>query len=172
MHFCADVLRNVSSMPVDRDTLHVSVLNAYWVRKYSWNRVSRQMCSACCNWISLFRTSDEEYWPQVLSFFMTTLGRIMQLQQRGSLSVFDGKCFYHPPSSARTWFPVIFISFLVWDGRRRTTFWHSELQTSIENWQKKADGFYDEGTGKLVPCYEKMSTSERRLCREVAGTCG
>ena len=62
----------------------------------------------------------------------------------------------HPSSSAQTWLPVIFISFLIRNGRRRTTFWHNELQTSVENWLKaQASGFYDEGIGKLVPCYEK-----------------
>ena len=47
-----------------------------------------------------FRTSDEECCPQVLPFFMTILGRILQLQQRDSWSVFDGKCLitrHHPP---------------------------------------------------------------------------
>ena len=69
--------------------------------------------------------------------------------------------FDHPPSSARTWLHVIFISYLVRNGHRRTTFWHNELQTSIENWLKaQAAGFYDEGIGKLVPRYEKCL----RLC--------
>ena len=59
-------------------------------------------------------------------------------------------------SSARTWLPMIFISFLLWNGRRRTTFWHNELQTGIENWLKvHMAGVYDEGIGKLVPRYEK-----------------
>ena len=52
--------------------------------------------------------------------------------------------------------PVIFISFLVWNGRRRTTFWHNELQTRVENWLKaQVAGLYDEVIWKLVPCYEK-----------------
>ena len=52
--------------------------------------------------------------------------------------------FDHPPSSAQTWLPVIFISFLVGNSCRRTTFWHNELQTSVENWLKaQAAGFYE-----------------------------
>ena len=51
----------------------------------------------------------------------------------------------HPPSSARTSLPVFFMSFHVWNGSRMTTFWHNELQTSVENWLKaQAVGFYDE----------------------------
>ena len=102
-----------------------------------------------------FRTSDEECCTQILSFFMTILGRILQLQQRGSWSVFDGKCLI-TQSSARTCLPMIFISLLVWNGLRWTTIWHYELQTSAENWlQAQAAGFYDEGIVKLVPRYEK-----------------
>ena len=69
--------------------------------------VSCQMWSACCNSIPLFRTSDEEYCPQVLSFFMTMLGRMLQVQQRGSWSVFYGKCLithHHPPGLGPMWF--------------------------------------------------------------------
>ena len=49
--------------------------------------------------------------------------------KRGSSSIFDGKCLitHH---TTRTWPPLIFISFLVWNDRRRTTFWHNELQIS------------------------------------------
>ena len=69
---------------------------------------------------------------------------------------FSVESVVHPPSSAQTWLPVIFISFLIWNCRRKTTFWDNELQTSIENWLKaQAAGFYDEGTEKLVPRYEK-----------------
>ena len=72
------------------------------------------------------------------------------------LKSFRCEVFDHQPSSARTWLPVIFISFLVRNGRRRTTFWHNELKTSVENWLKaQAAGFYDEGIGTLVPRYEK-----------------
>ena len=46
------------------------------------------------------------------------------------LKRFRWEVFEHPPSFARTWLPVIFISFLVWNVRRRTTFWHNEVQTS------------------------------------------
>ena len=59
-------------------------------------------------------------------------------------------------SSTGAWLPVIFISFLVWNCRRRTKFWHNELQTSVKNWLKaQASGFYDEGIEKLVPRYKK-----------------
>ena len=54
-----------------------------------------------------FRTSDEECCSQVLSFFMTMLGRILQLQQRGSCNVFDGNCLithHHPPGLGSLWF--------------------------------------------------------------------
>ena len=81
-----------------------------------------------------------------------TAAAIKRLLKRFRWEVFD-----HPPSSFRTWLPVIFISFLVRNGRRRTTFWHSELQTSLENWlNAQAAGFYDEGIGKLVPRYKKV----------------
>ena len=52
------------------------------------------------------------------------------------LKLFRWEVFDHPPSTARTWLPVIFISFLLWNGRRRTTFWPNELQTRVENWLK------------------------------------
>ena len=69
---------------------------------------------------------------------------------------FQWEVFDHPPSSTRTWLPVIFICFFIWNSHRRTTFWHNELQTRVENWLKAhAAGFYDEGIGKLVPLYEK-----------------
>ena len=72
------------------------------------------------------------------------------------LKRFRWEVFDHPPSSARTWLPVIFISFLVGNGRRRTRFWNNELQISVEDWLKaQAAGFYEEGIGKLVPRYEK-----------------
>ena len=54
-----------------------------------------------------FLYSDEECCPQVLSFFITMLGRTLQLQQRGSWSVFDGKCLithHHPPGLGSLWF--------------------------------------------------------------------
>ena len=80
--------------------------------------VTRQMWSACCNSITLFRksnihlsrTSNEEFCPQVLFFFRTILGRILQLQRRGSWSVFDGKCLitnHHPSSSLSSYETVV-----------------------------------------------------------------
>ena len=72
------------------------------------------------------------------------------------LKRFRWEVFDHPPSSAETWLSVIFISFLVWNGPRKTIFWHNELPTRVENWLKtQAACFYDEGIGKLVPRYEK-----------------
>ena len=52
----------------------------------------------------------KECSPKVLSFFMTMLGRILQLQQRGSWSVFDGKCLithHHPPGLGTLWFSAL-----------------------------------------------------------------
>ena len=92
------------------------------------------MWSACCNSIPLFRTSDEECCPQVLLHNNApphTAGATKRLLKRFRLEVFD-----NPPTFARTWLPVISISFLVWNGRRRTTFWDNELQTSVQNWLK------------------------------------
>ena len=72
------------------------------------------------------------------------------------LKRFRCEVFEHPPSSAQIWLPVIFASFLVRNGLWRTTFWHNELQTSVENSLKaQAAGFYEEGIGTLVPRYEK-----------------
>ena len=54
-----------------------------------------------------FGTSDVECCPQVLSFFITILGRILQPQRRGSWSVFNGKCLithHHPPGIGSLWF--------------------------------------------------------------------
>ena len=131
----------------------------FWARSEPVNMpkiiVSLQMWSAYCNSSQLLRTNDKECCPQILSFFMTILGRMLRLQQR-HLKRFRWEVFDQPPSSSGTWFPVIFISFLVWNARRRTTFWHNELQTSVENWLiAETAGFYDEGIGKLVPRYEK-----------------
>ena len=70
-----------------------------------------------------------------------TAAATKRLLKRSRSEVFD-----HPPSPARTWLPVIFISFLVWNGHRRTTFGHNALQTNVENWLKvQVAGFYDEG---------------------------
>ena len=67
-----------------------------------------------------FRTSDEECCPQVLSFFMTILGRILQLQQRGSWSVFDVKyliTLHHPPGLGSLWFSSLSSYKTVVEGR-------------------------------------------------------
>ena len=133
------------------------------------------MRSACCNSIPLFRTSDEECCPRVLSFFMTMLGRILQLQQRDSWSVFDGKCLithHHPPGLVSLWFSSP-SSYETVVGQHFGTM-SCRAARSVENWLKaQAAGFYDEGIGKLVPRYEKCLRrgSERRLCREVVCIC-
>ena len=66
--------------------------------------VSRQMWNACCNSIPLFRKSVEEYCPPSWQI----LGRTLQLQQKGSWSVFDGTCLIthrHPLRSLSSlWF--------------------------------------------------------------------
>lgn len=83
---------------------------------------------------------------------MTMLGRILQLQQRRSRSVLDGKCLitYY---TARTWFPLIVMKHWL-GGRHFGT--DDELQTSVENWLKaQAAAFYEEGIGKLVSRYDK-----------------
>ena len=59
------------------------------------------------------------------------------------------------PSSAQTWLCVFLISFFIWNGHRRTTFWHNELKTSIENWLKA------QATGTKL---WQISMSEDRLC--------
>ena len=133
----------------------------FWARSELMNMpkriVSRQMWSACCNSIPLFWKVTRNVVLRYCPPSWQILDRTLQLQQRGCCSVFDWKSLitHHHPS--RTWLPVIFLSFLVWNGRRRTTFWHSELQTSVENWLKaQAAGFYDKGIGKLVPRCEKV----------------
>ena len=73
--------------------------------------VSRKTWSACCNSIPLFRTSDEKCCPQVLSFFMALLGSTLQLQQRGSWSVFDGKCMI---TKAENYMPSGVVRFMLW----------------------------------------------------------
>ena len=132
----------------------------FWARSEPLNMpktiVSRQMWSACCNSIPSFGKSNEECCPQVLSSFMPKPRPHTAAATKRLLKRFLWKESDHLPSSARTWLPVIFIFFLVWNRCRRTTFWHNELQTSIENWLKaQVAGFYDEGIGKLVPRYEK-----------------
>ena len=104
--------------------------------------VSRQTWSACCNSIPLFRQSDEEYCPQVLSIFMTMLGRILQLQHRGSWSIFDGKCLithHHPPILGSLWFSSLYSYETVVGGQHFGTkscrpAQHKELAESICGW--------------------------------------
>ena len=109
--------------------------------------------------------NDEECRPQVLTSFMAVFGRTLQLQQRGSWSVFDGKCLISHHHPRGTWLPVIVISFRIWNGRRRTTFWHDELQTSVENWQSTGGWILWRGYWKVGTTLRKMSTSERWLYR-------
>ncbi|GBM48072.1 hypothetical protein AVEN_34396-1 [Araneus ventricosus] len=55
-----------------------------------------------------FRTREEECSRQALFFFMTMRGRTLQLQQRSSCSVLDGK-FLITHHIVLTWLPQIFI---------------------------------------------------------------
>ena len=140
MKLCTDVLRSVSNIPIDRD-----------------NRVSCQIWSACCNSIPLFQNKRRVMLSSDSVFLHDNIRPHTAAATERLLKHFRWEAFDHPPSSARTWLPVIFISFLVWNGHRRTTFWHNELQTSVENWLKAHEaGIYDEDIGKLVRCYEKF----------------
>ena len=118
--------------------------------------VSHQMWSSCCISISLFRNKPRGMLSSVIVLIDDNILPYTAAATKRLLKRFRWEVVDHPPSSTRTWLPVIYISFLVWNGRRRTTFWHNVLQTSVENWLKaQAAGFYDEGIGNLVPCYEK-----------------
>ena len=66
------------------------------------------------------------------------------------LKRFRWEVFDHPPSSAWTSLPVFFISFLVWKHRRLASMMRVLDSTTLR----------------------KVYTSERQLCREVAGKCG
>ena len=120
----------------------------FWVRSLPVNMpetiVFRQMWSACCNSIPLFRKNDKKCCPLVLSSFMTMLDHIQQLQQRGSWSVFDGKCLithHYLPRLGR------------WAADQRR-----ELAESTGGW------FLWLGYWKVGTMLWKMSMSERRLC--------
>ena len=119
----------------------------------------------------LFRTSDEGKFVLRYCPFDDNAPPYISAATKWLLKRFRWEVFDQPPLSARTWLPVIIISFLVLNGRRRTKFWHAELQTSVKNWLKgQAAGFY------LVleswTTLRNMPMSERRLCREVVGRCG
>ena len=80
-----------------------------------------------------------------------TAAAIKRLRKRFRWEVFD-----HPPSYARTWLPVIIISFLYETVVGKQHFVTMSWQTNVENLLKaQAAGFFDEGIGKLVPRYEK-----------------
>ena len=89
------------------------------------------------------------------------------------LKRFRWEVFDHPPSSAWTWLPVIFISCLVWNGRRRTKFWHRQWATDLRRELAESTGWWLlwRGYWKVGTTLRKMSTSERRLYIEVAGRC-
>ena len=152
MKLWADVLRNVGYLVCPSITTRRTC--QHWARSEPVNMPKTIESPAKCGVRAVIRfiyfgTSDEEFCPQILSFFMAILGRILQLQQRGSWGVFVGKCLITHHLS-RTWLSVIFIPFLVWNCRRRTIFWHNELQISVENWLKaQAAGFYYEGYWKV-----------------------
>ena len=83
-------------------------------------------CEVCvCNSISLFRTSNEECCLQALFFFMTVPGRTLQLQERDSCGVFNGKCLITTilPGHGSLWFSSLSSYETV---SRRTTFWQKQ----------------------------------------------
>ena len=115
------------------------------------NRLSRQMWSVCCYSIPLFRKCDKECCPQVLSFFMTILGRILQQQQRAP-EAFSLGSVWSPTIVHSDLAPCDFHLFL----HMNQSYLHNELQTSVENWLKaQVASFYDEGIGRLIQRYEK-----------------
>ena len=85
-----------------------------------------------------FRTSDEEC-PQVL-FFLTIFGRILQLQQRGSWGIFDGKCLiahHHQPRLGSRWFSSLSSYETVVGGQhlaQSAADQHRELAESTGSW--------------------------------------
>ena len=104
------------------------------------------------------------------------------LQQIGSWNVIDGKCWithYHPPGLGSLWFLSLSS--------------YETVVVSLSSYETVVGGQHF-GTMSCRPCRElaestggwlpgrwywkvgttprKMSTSERRLCREVAGRCG
>ena len=112
--------------------------------------VSRQMWSACA--VIRFLYSHQVTRNVVLydNVRPRTAAATKRLLKRFRWEVFD-----HPPSSARTWLPVIFISFL-YETVVGQHFGTNELQTSVENWLKaQAAWLLWRGIGKLVPLYEK-----------------
>ena len=87
---------------------------------------------------------------------MTMIGHTLQLQQRGSCSVFDWKCLitHHIADLAPSDFHLFCCMKRCLGGQHFGK--DNELQISVENWLKAlAAGFYDEGIGKVVPYYEK-----------------
>ena len=132
----------------------------FWARSEPVNVpktiVSRKVWSACCNSIPLFRQKRRGKLSSGIVLLHDNTRPHTAAATKRLLKRFRWEVFDHSPSSARTWLPVIFISFFVWNCHRKTTFWHNELQTSLENWLiAQAAGFYDEGIGKLVSCYKK-----------------
>ena len=131
----------------------------FWERSESVNMPKTIESPAKCAVRAEIRFLYSEKWRGMLSSG-TVLHDSARLHTAAAtkrlLKRFRSEVFDHPPPSARTWLPVIFISFLLWNGRRKTTFWYNELQTSVENWLKaQAAGFIDEGIEKLVSRYEK-----------------
>ena len=90
------------------------------------------------------------------------------------LKRFRWEVFDNPPSSTQTWLPVIFISFLVENGRRRTIFWHKELQTIVENFLKARVTIHPHFPGHVLifKSYRPLLVSgrnfqNRRKCPEI-----
>ena len=156
MKLCADVLHNVSSMPIDRDTSHCQ----FWACSEPVNMPKTIESPAKCGVHAVIRFLYSEKEGMLSSGIVLLHDNARPHTSAATkrfLKRFRWEVFYHPSSSARTWLPVIFISFPIWNGRRRTKFWYNELQTSVKNWlETQAAGFYDEDIGKLVPRYENV----------------
>ena len=171
MKLCADELSLVCPSIATHHTCQ------FWARSEPINMpktiISHQMWSAYCNSIPLFRTSDEECCLQVLSF-MIIFGRTLKLQQRGSWSVFDGKCLithHHSPGLGSQGFSSLSSYETVVGGQHFGTMscrpvQCRELAESTGGWLLWWEYW------KVGTTLWKMSTLEHRLCRAVAGRCG
>ena len=109
----------------------------FWARSEPVN-LPKTIVSGKCGVHAVIRFIYSEKERGMLSSGIVLLHDSAQLHTavaiKRLLKRFRWEVFDHPPSSAETWLPVIFISFLVWNGRRRTTFWQNELQTSVKTW--------------------------------------
>ena len=153
MKLCEDVLRNVSSTSVDRDTSHWQ----FWARSEPVNIPKTIKCPAKCEVRAVIRfLYSENATRNVLLRYCPSTWQC---------SAAHCRCNKEEPeafSMGSVWSPTITspdltpCDFHLFPLMRRTIFWYNELQTSVENRLKaQAAGFYDKGNGKLVPHYEK-----------------